>query len=152
MTPKRWKEVERVYHATLQRPPGERPAYLADACAGDEALRAEVESLLRYEQDAARFIEAALADQPHSPIVNVMTRLRDAAAPGRFAGHVLGSYQATSLLATGGMGEVYRAIDTRLDRVVALKILPGHFSDDPEPRERFTREAKIISSLNHPHI
>jgi serine/threonine protein kinase/Tol biopolymer transport system component len=151
MTPERWNEIERVYHAVLQRPASERPAYLADACAGDEALRAEVESLLRYERDATRFIEPVQPD-PQSPIGGMMARLRDGAVPGRFAGRVLGSYEVKSFIAAGGMGEVYRAIDTRLDRVVALKILPAHFSDDPERRERFTREARIISSLNHPHI
>jgi len=151
MTPERWNEIERVYHAVLQRPASERSACLADACAGDEALRAEVESLLRYEQDAARFIEPVQPD-PQSPIGGMMARLRDGAVPGRFAGRVLGSYEVKSFIAAGGMGEVYRAIDTRLDRVVALKILPAHFSDDPERRERFTREARIISSLNHPHI
>jgi serine/threonine protein kinase/Tol biopolymer transport system component len=161
MTPERWNEIERVYHAALRQPASERPAYLAEACGGDEALRAEVESLLRYEQDAARFIEPAQPDlstgalakvDQQSPIAGMMARLRDATDPGRFAGRVLGSYEVKSLIAAGGMGEVYRAIDTRLDRVVALKILPPHFSDDPERRERFTREARIVSSLNHPHI
>jgi len=65
---------------------------------------------------------------------------------------VFGSYEVKSLIAAGGMGEVYRAIDTRLDRVVAIKILPTHLSDDPDRRERFKREAKIVSSLNHPNI
>jgi serine/threonine protein kinase len=151
MTPERWEEIERVYDEARQRAPSERAAYLDTAYGGDATLRAEIESLLRYEQDAARFIEPAHPDQ-RSPIIDVMMRLRDAAVPGRFEGHVLGSYEVTSLIAAGGMGEVYRAIDTRLDRVVALKILPAHFSDDAERRERFTREAKIISSLNHPHI
>jgi serine/threonine protein kinase len=151
MTPERWEEIERVYDGARQRAPSERAAYLDTACGGDPTLRAEIESLLRYEQDAARFIESAHPDQ-RSPIINVMMRLRDAAVPGRFEGHVLGSYEVTSLIAAGGMGEVYRAIDTRLDRVVALKILPGHFSDEAERRDRFTREARIISSLNHPHI
>ena len=152
MTPERWEELERVYHEARQCAPSELAAYLDTACGGDATLRAEIDSLLRYEQDAARFIEPALADHPPSPIINVMTRLRGSAVPGRFEGHALGSYAVTSLIAAGGMGEVYRAIDTRLDRVVALKILPGHFADDAERRERFTREAKIISSLNHPHI
>src|SRR5213078_723651 len=67
-------------------------------------------------------------------------------------GKKLGHYQIESLLGAGGMGEVYRARDMRLDRVVAVKVLPPHLSDQPELRERFEREARTISSLNHPHI
>ena len=75
-----------------------------------------------------------------------------ASAPGRLAGRMFGSYKVQALLAAGGMGEVYRAVDTRLHRAVAIKVLPEHLSDHPERRERFRREALLISSLNHPHI
>src|ERR1700746_1822768 len=68
------------------------------------------------------------------------------------SGTKLGPYEIQSPLGTGGMGEVYRARDTRLDRIVAIKILPTHLSDNPEFRPRFEREARAISSLNHPHI
>ena len=152
MKSERLKQIERLYHGALDRAPCEQAQYLAEASAGDEALRAEVESLLHYHQRAADFIEPASRDQPLSPIGGLVERVRDAAAPGRFAGRVFGSYEVKSLIAAGGMGEVYRAIDTRLDRVVAIKILPTHFSDDPDRRERFKREAKIVSSLNHPNI
>ena len=64
----------------------------------------------------------------------------------------LGPYEIQSQLGAGGMGEVYRANDTRLDRTVAIKVLPAHVADDPDLRQRFEREAKTISSLNHPHI
>src|SRR5262245_37193662 len=64
----------------------------------------------------------------------------------------LGPYEVNSALGAGGMGEVYRAVDTRLDRTVAIKILPGHLSRDPERRQRFDREARVISSLSHPNI
>src|SRR5262249_49348947 len=67
-------------------------------------------------------------------------------------GKKLGHYEILSLIGAGGMGEVYRARDTRLDRTVALKVLPPHLSNEPELRERFEREARTISSLNHPHI
>ena len=152
MTTERLKQIERLYHGALDRDPSEQAQYLAEASEGDEALRAEVESLLRYHQRAADFIEPAARNQPLSPIGGLVERVRDAAAPGRFAGRVFGSYEVKSLIAAGGMGEVYRAIDTRLDRVVAIKILPTHLSDDPGRRERFKREAKIVSSLNHPNI
>ncbi len=64
----------------------------------------------------------------------------------------LGSYEVISLLGAGGMGEVYKARDTRLDRTVAIKVLPSHLADKPQLRERFEREARTIASLNHPHI
>ena len=68
------------------------------------------------------------------------------------SGTKLGPYEIVSPLGAGGMGEVYRARDTRLDRTVAIKILPTHLSSNPEPKQRFEREARAISSLNHPHI
>src|SRR5216684_2586758 len=68
------------------------------------------------------------------------------------AGTRLGPYEILSAIGAGGMGEVYRARDTRLDRIVAIKVLPAHLADDPERRERFEREARTIASLNHPHI
>src|SRR5713226_2212088 len=68
------------------------------------------------------------------------------------SGTKLGPYEIQSPLGAGGMGEVYRAKDTRLDRTVAVKILPAHLSDNPEAKQRFEREARAISSLNHPHI
>src|SRR5437588_12956643 len=68
------------------------------------------------------------------------------------SGTRLGPYEIETPLGAGGMGEVYRARDTRLDRTVAIKILPSHLSDNPEAKQRFEREARVISSLNHPHI
>src|ERR1700739_1221882 len=68
------------------------------------------------------------------------------------SGKRLGPYEVLSAIGVGGMGEVYRAHDTRLDRIVAIKVLPAHLADRPELRERFEREAKTIASLNHPHI
>lgn len=68
------------------------------------------------------------------------------------SGAKLGPYEVVSPLGAGGMGEVYRARDTRLDRTVAVKVLPSHLSSNPELRQRFDREARAISSLSHPHI
>ncbi|HEU4522717.1 MAG TPA: protein kinase, partial [Thermoanaerobaculia bacterium] len=146
MTPDRWRAIERLYEAALERTPDQRDAFLNESCNGDEALRSEVASLLEYQGRALDFMESEAA----SPVAEAMRRVRDSSAPGRFAGRVFGFYQLKEAIGAGGMGEVYRAVDTRLDRIVAVKILPepNQFSS----RERFKREAKIISSLNHAHI
>src|SRR5882762_1688066 len=143
MTPEQWLKVERLYYAALERDAAERAAFLTDACAGDEALRREVESLFAYQGKAADFIEKPAVQ---IRLAGAVRRLEPAVA-GRFVGHVFGSYELQTLIAAGGMGEVYRAVDTRLNRIVAIKTLPEHLSNDPERRERFTREAKMVSSL-----
>ncbi|MGZ7042208.1 MAG: serine/threonine-protein kinase, partial [Thermoanaerobaculia bacterium] len=148
MTPERWVDVERLYYAALERNPDERAAFLTGACA-DEALRHEVESLFAYQAKARDFIETPAA---HIRLASALRGLEQPSLAGRFVGRVFGCYQLETLIAAGGMGEVYRAVDTRLNRTVAIKTLPEHLSNDPERRERFTREAKIVSSLNHPHI
>ncbi len=149
MTPERWREIERLYHLALERDAGERAALLTEACRGDDALRREVESLLDYQGQTGDFIEQpAVAGR----LAGAVRRLEQSSVPGRFVGRVFGSYEVQALIAAGGMGEVYRAVDTRLNRTVAIKTLPAHLSSDPERRERFTREARIVSSLNHPHI
>ena len=149
MTPERWREIERLYHAALERSPEERAAFLTDACGHDAALRREVDSLLEYQSRARDFIETPAGGRRLSAAVR---RLGTSVIPGRFVGRVFGSYELKALIAAGGMGEVYRAVDPRLNRTVAIKTLHEHLSDDPERIERFNREARIISSLNHPHI
>ena len=137
MTPERWQQIERLYHAALERPVTERAAYLGEQCAGDDTLCREVESLLRnVEPDGfleRRAMEVA-AEVYASPTVPDLT------------GRKLGRYDVISRLGRGGMGEVYRARDTRLKRDVAIKISAVHFS------ERFEREARAVAAINHPHI
>jgi serine/threonine protein kinase len=149
MTPERWREIERLYHLALERDAGARAAFLTDACGGDAALRREVESLLDCHGEAGDFIERPAVE---GRLAGAVRRLEQPSLPGRFVGCVFGSYEVKALIAAGGMGEVYRAVDTRLNRTVAIKTLPAHLSSNPERRERFTREARIVSSLNHPHI
>jgi Protein kinase domain/WD40-like Beta Propeller Repeat len=143
MSPERWAEVERVYHAALGRDVGERAGFVRDACAGDEELRREVEGLLA--QPASGDFLAAPAIAGAAELVS---------APGAFVltGRRIGVYQIQTLLGTGGMGEVYRARDTELGRDVAIKILPRFFRSDSERLTRFEREARVLASLNHPHI
>jgi len=139
MNPERWQEVEAIYHAALERPEGERAAFLRETCRGDQELLREVESLLRYDSMGAN-----LPDRPAA--------MSAGAGPALSPGHRLGAYEILDLLGAGGMGEVYRARDTRLDRTVALKVLPADLIRSPERRERFEREARAVSRLSHPHI
>src|SRR5262245_7031116 len=140
----RWATVKRLHQAALDREPGQRAAFLEGACAGDHALRREVESLLSYESDAEPFMEAPAVD------VAAKSVSRDFNMP--VVGRTLGHYRVESLLGAGGMGRVYLAFDPRLDRVVALKILPPDLTGDVERLQRFTREAKAASALNHPNV
>ena len=134
-----FSRVEGLYHAALALGPSERDAFLKEACGADEVLLREVKSLLGYEEDARRLLEEPVA----------------AAATQRLAvvrGTRLGPYQVTELIGAGGMGEVYRALDVRLGRDVAVKVLPEHVAKNPEALARLAREARTIASLNHPHI
>ena len=140
----RWATVKRLHQAALDREPSQRAAFLDQACAGDEALRREVQSLLEYEQDAASFLE--------SPALEVTARSASHEPSMPLVGRTLGHYHVQSLLGTGGMGEVYLARDPRLDRAVALKILPPDLAHDTDRMQRFLREAKAASALNHPSV
>ena len=145
MEAERWQQVERLYHSTLEKPAGERAAFLADACAGDEELRREVESLLAHEDEAAGFME--------SPALDVAARMvaedQDAAV---VAGERIHQYEVLSRLGAGGMGEVYLAEDTRLGRRVALKFLPALLTRDTAQLRRFEQEARAVAALSHPNV
>jgi len=143
MTPERWKRIEEVYHAARARPEGERAAFLAEACRDDDALRREVESLLTEETSDEGFLEPALV---------IAARMVSDAASSPMIGRSLAGYQLLALLGAGGMGEVYRARDTKLGREVAIKILPHEFTSHPDRLARFDREARMLAALNHPNI
>ncbi len=145
MGPDRRDRISNLHHAALARAPGERGAFLKEACEGDEVLRQEVESLLGYESASVRFLETPAADV-------AAIALGSASAEPMMVGRQLGPYTILAPLGAGGMGEVYRARDSKLERDVALKILPSHFTADPERRSRFAREARLLATLNHPHI
>ena len=145
MKAERWKEVERLYHNTLERRPEERAAYLAEVCSNDEALRREVESLLAYQAESEDFIE--------SPALNVAAKMiaRDTGA-SVVVGQTINQYTIISQIGAGGMGEVYLAEDTRLERKVALKFLPAHFIQDERYLRRFEQEARLVAALSHPNV
>jgi serine/threonine protein kinase len=142
MTPERDANIERICHAALERDVAARAAFLDGACAGDAALRREVESLLAEESGAAGFMS--------TPAVVLAGRLMTDAAP--WIGRQLGPYVIQVRLGAGGMGEVYQAHDTKLGRDVAIKVLPEAFAHDSDRLSRFQREAKMLAALNHPTI
>ena len=144
MSDERWTIVDRLFDAALERKPHERAAFLDEACADDGALRREIESLLAHASAAGDF----LAGPALELVGTVPAERRDPSLVGR----QLGPHRILSLLGIGGMGEVYRAHDSTLARDVAIKILPSPFTADPERRARFDREARLLASLNHPHI
>ena len=126
-----------MYHEALTRGAHEREAFLADACAGDGALRREIESLLAHDGDAAFLSTPAVANA-------IGARIR--------IGQELGPYVISAQIGEGGMGEVYRARDTKLGRDVAIKVLPEAFAADADRVARFQREARALASLDHPNI
>jgi hypothetical protein len=144
MKPERWQKIEHAYHAALEREESHRAAYLHEVCAGDDALRREVESLLAQEKRGDGFLE--------SPALEVAARAMARDSGQSLKGLKLGCYEVVSLLGAGGMGEVYQAHDTKLGRDVAIKVLPAPFIDDAERLARFQREARMLASINHPNI
>ena len=147
MTPEHWEQVALLHRAALQHEESRRAAFLHDACAGDEDLRCEVESLLAYEGKAENFMEVPALDV----VVKQLAEKQGLRMVQR-SGTKLGPYEILAPLGAGGMGEVYRARDSKLNRDVALKILPAMFTDDAERMSRFRREAQVLASLNHPNI
>ena len=133
----RLHHVLQVCRQALERPAAERAAYLDGACAGEEALRRAVDALLAEQSSAAGFLEAPAWTPERSRLP---------------AGTRLGPYEIQSFIGAGGMGEVYKGRDTRLGRIVAIKVLPPDLAADPDRRRRFEQEARAVSALNHPHI
>jgi Tol biopolymer transport system component len=140
----RWRRIDELCHAALERDASDRPAFLATACAGDQALRAEVEGLLEHAQTAEGFLVTPIGALAADALV--------ASLSASLVGRHVGPYEILSRLGAGGMGEVYRARDTQLGRDVAIKVLPPVFTADPERLTRFEREARLLAALNHPHI
>ena len=139
INPDRWPDVSRLFSATAALDGSSRNAYLDEACGQDPALRAAVESLLAAHDNAGSFGEAPLV----APL-GAAKRL----APGT----QLGPFRIETWLGAGGMGEVYRASDTKLQRAVAIKVLPDFFAQDPNRLARFEEEARALAALNHPHV
>ncbi|MBV8732264.1 MAG: serine/threonine-protein kinase, partial [Acidobacteriia bacterium] len=135
-----WQKAESLFHAALEQPPEGRAAFLDSACGSDAELRQQVEDLLFQDGQARSFLE--------SPGLETATLAIGGFEPGR----QFGPYCIVSRLGAGGMGEVYRAHDSKLGRDVALKTLPQEFARHPDRLARFRREARTLASLNHPNI
>src|ERR1051326_7270381 len=136
MKPGPRREVSEIFQEALQRDPAQRDAFVREACHGNSDLQREVSSLLTHHDEGAGF-EPWAADAA-AQLITAPASLQP--------GQLLGPYRIEAFVAAGGMGEVYRATDTRLNRAVAIKIGAGRFT------ERFTQEAKVIASFNHQHI
>src|SRR5262249_20939341 len=144
MGTERWKQIEKLYTAALECDASGRDAFLDQACAGDEALRREVESLLACQAEAESFIEAPALEVAAQLLANEQT---DSGQKQR-----IGPYKLGAKLGAGGLGEGYRARDTSLGRKVAVKLLPAEFTTDAGRVRRFAQEARAASALNHPNI
>ena len=151
MEPERWQQVKNILHSALEREPGQRGAFLARECGDDESLRREVEAFLAANDQAGSFFEMSAVRLAAEVVAEGGANV-PGGKPSVQIGQQLSSYQITSLLGEGGMGEVYRARDLKLKREVAIKILPAEFSRDSDRVSRFQREAEVLASLNHPNI
>jgi len=148
--------VKALFQAVVERPADERDAFLAAATGDDTALRREVESLLTSDASDRSFLDrlpVASASVLAEPLAALPTAMDPSQSEGVLAaGRRLGPYEIVAPLGAGAMGEVYRARDTKLNRSVALKVLPERFALDPDRAARFTREAHVLATLNHPNI
>lgn len=148
LTPERWQQVSQIFKSAISLDDKARAAYVAEKCGGDESLRSEVEKLIASHQQASaeNFIGGQAAEAGAVLLIDEIEKSR------LTKGQQIGSYVILDKLGAGGMGEVYLARDSRLERTVALKVLSPDISSDKRRMQRFSQEAKVASSLNQPNI
>src|SRR5689334_16129636 len=143
MKPERWQQLKHIFQSALERDPAERSAFLHQACGGDAELRKDVESLISSHDQAGDSIEIMAAEAATKML---------SAERNSIEGKQIGHYRMLSRIGRGGMGEVFLAQDTRLNRKVALKLLRTDLSGNEDRLRRFQQEAQAASALNHPNI
>src|SRR5438093_4390820 len=144
MTPAQLQTIEEIFYAALDQEPDQVARFLETTCEGDELLRGEVEALLALRQRVGSFIE--------TPAVGIATRIIRNGQADLLVGQTIGHYKISKRIGSGGMGEVYLAIDMTAGRKAALKLLPERFTGDAERLKRFQQEARALVGLNHPNI
>jgi Tol biopolymer transport system component len=156
VTDERWPHVKALFQAAVERPPAERDAFLVAATGDDDALRQEVASLLTSDTSNVSFLDRlpVARESGHADLLAALPASTNQTLPYPVLtlGRHVGPYEIVAPLGAGAMGEVYRAHDTTLNRDVALKVLPELFGVDADRLARFTREAQVLASLNHPNI
>src|ERR1041385_4260263 len=143
MKPERWQQLKQIFQSALERDPAERSAFLHQACGGNAELRKDVESLISSHDQAGDSIEIMAAEAATKML---------SAERNSIEGKQIGHYRMLSRIGRGGMGEVFLAQDTRLNRKVALKLLRSDLTGNEDRLRRFQQEAQAASALNHPNI
>jgi serine/threonine protein kinase/lipopolysaccharide biosynthesis regulator YciM len=139
-----WKKVEEIFHSTLDVPLGERKTYLQKVCAGDDRLFSEIESLIESLEKNSDFLD--------EPVLEIALSALHKNGQKKLTGTTIGFYELHEKIGAGGMGEVYKAFDTRLSRRVALKFLSELVEDGPAAKRQLVKEAQAAAALEHPNI